>query len=670
MAQSIPFFRYRHEQLDMAEQIMRAMVDQCHLLAEAGTGVGKTYAYLLPALLWAANHDDKPVVISTRTRALQEQICDRDLPLLCEQLKTPLSCEEAKGRDNYLCWHKYERIRAGKVALSKDEQAFVTAILTWAESTKSGDRKELRIGSDLLQHWPIVAADRLSCLQSKCPQREQCFRLKLGQRLKKARIIICNHALLLSDLAHNIIPEYDCLIIDEAHAFSREAFDRLSFCFSLGDARETLRQLYFQEGFKQGGALYTLGQQQPELLPEIDAIRALMSDFELYAISFFQHWHDHAGPQNPSAYAYVLTGETGAEDKSWQRAVAVYDEWQPVIGLLAERLEQLTHEVKDEELPLAGLAGCFMEYSDALYYIMMEQLGRDDCVSWLDYRAEQVDSISSTTIYSGEALREQLIAKVNSAIMVSATLTADNSFDDFINRCGLKEYQEQERLMTVCHQSPFEYERLAALFCVEDMPDPSDNSPAAEAILHRALEDICLVTGGRTLILFTARRQLTAASRYLRERLRREDMELLVQHEDGEFGALMGEFRQRKGRILLGLETYWEGIDVKGEQLTCVVIVRLPFRPPTDPYAVAWDKYYRLQGQHPFYKFMVPDAALRFKQGAGRLIRSEEDHGAVIVLDPRIISKPYGKRILNGLPIVNQFRIKRDQLRESLGPWV
>ena len=670
LAQSISSFRFRQEQLDMSEQIMRAMLDHSHLLAEAGTGVGKTYAYLLPAILWAANHcEDGPVVISTRTRALQEQISDRDLPQLCKHLRSPLVYEEAKGRENYLCWHKYEQIRAGKVSLRQEEEKFYTAIMSWAEQTISGDRKELRLSSEQMRHWPIVAADRMSCLRGKCSQREKCFRLKMTRRLDKADLIICNHALLLSDLDHNIVPEYKCLIIDEAHSISREAFDRLSFRVSWREIQETLQQLYFQEGYKVGGLLHNLALQQEELLPTIDEIRNLMEDFKKYSLSFFQQWQDYAKNQGLSIYAHVLN-QSAIDSSFGHRAVEIYQDWQQQVQLLAQKLEQLGHAVLDEELPVTSYAQVLMEYGDALYYIMEEQLGRNDCVSWLDFYREQVDSICSATIFSGETLRERLIDQVESMIMVSATLTVEGNFDSFIYRCGLEDYRRQERLVTVRHQSPFEYERLAALFCVEDLPESIAFSLEQETLLYSTLEQICHTTSGRTLILFTARKQLERASRYLRERLRQEQLEILVQHEDGEFATLIGEFSSKRGRILLGLETYWEGIDLKGEQLTCVVIVRLPFRSPTDPYAVAWERYYQLLGRSSFNHFTVPDAALRFKQGIGRLIRSEEDHGAVIVLDSRIIKKNYGQRFLSDIPIGNQQVICRSDLASSIAPWV
>jgi ATP-dependent DNA helicase DinG len=252
--------------------------------------------------------------------------------------------------------------------------------------------------------------------------------------------------------------------------------------------------------------------------------------------------------------------------------------------------------------------------------------------------------------------------------MVSATLAIEDNFDNFIARSGLQPYAREGRIATVLEQSPFDYQKQACMYVVRDMPDPSSGTFNRE--VNGVLANIFLNQGGRTMVLFTSRKQLQDSAAELRPYCEQQGLNLLVQHEDGEFATLMEEFVARKNSILMGVETFWEGIDLKGEVLKCLVIVKLPFRSPSDPYCSAWDRYYKMQGKNSFANFMLPDAAVRFKQGVGRLIRSETDRGAVVVLDTRLINRNYGTVFKNSIPIKNLISLPRLELKYQLQRWV
>lgn len=667
-------FRFRSEQLTLAKNILTAFFDDGFLLAEAGTGVGKTFAYLIPAILWCKETNNK-VVVSTRTKALQQQIIDRDLPDLVHIMNSKIKCAEAKGRENFLCWNKYEQIRAGKKALSEAEQDFVQAVLVWAERTKSGDRKELELPSEMMHSWPVLAADRNSCLRDQCRYQDKCFRLKMIRNVHKADLIIVNHALLLSDILienreKSILPDYEYLIIDEAHTFIKESFDQLSFRFSYFDNKRLLSALYEKgRGKARRGYLLHLKAAYPHLTNLVTEATTFADQCLRLGNEFFDSLNGIAAYGDNYAFHHVLK-EREQNRPAFQRAVNVYREWKKEINLLIDKLKEINEETAndDEFLELSGIIIALADISNAACLIMEENLDRKDGICWLEYERGRAVAICSSPIYTGDSLDEKLYRKLNTLVMLSATMTVDNSFENFINRSGLYWYVQDGRLNTLIENSPFDYENNAALYIVENMPDPASTRFGME--LQRVLTDILLTSGGRTMVLFTARKQMEETAEYLRPVLAANSLKLLVQNQDGEFASLMDGFKSSDNAVLMGLETFWEGIDLKGELLKCLVIVKLPFRSPADPYCTAWDKYYRQQGKNSFEHFMLPDAALRLKQGVGRLIRSETDRGVVLVLDTRLIFKKYGQLLQNSLPLTNITTVKTHQLSPIIKQWI
>ena len=662
VAKAVPGFVYRREQACLAQGIAEAFNNREFLVAEAGTGVGKTYAYLMPAFLWSFREKEK-VVISTRTKALQQQIIGRDIPSLLEATGLELKYMEAKGRENYLCWNKYTSILAGKESLSEAQQQFITKILNWAERTRTGDKKELSLDADLMKHWPILAADRRGCRKDLCSYQDKCFRLKMMRNLHKADIIVVNHALLLSDLQvnHSLLPEYKYLIIDEAHHFDRESFDKLAYTFSYLESSDLLKALYYKDKKFARGYLQHLKSRYPHLLEGLNGASELVARSMEGLDDIFSILSSRC---RESSYSMVI--EDGHLEQSWfVQLIDAYLEWQGNLRVLIGQLRSLQQELsgREEEGEINSFLGILQEVAENACLIMEENLDRKDCINWIEYKNGLAVAITSSYVMIGDILRERLYNHLESLIMVSATLAIEGRFDYYLDKVGLSYYHSDERIKTILQQSPFDYENQAILYTVSNMPPPNsrEHSPA----IARVLLDIIDATGGGILVLFTARKQLQEVAQAIGPGCRAQGINLLVQAPNGSSGLLLEEFVASKDAVLLGLETFWEGVDVKGDSLRCVVIAKLPFRSPSDPFCMAADKNCRFQRRNSFQHFMLPDGAMRFKQGTGRLIRSETDRGVVVVLDHRLEKSSYGKTFKNSIPIVKTLSLaEKDLARE------
>lgn len=652
-------YTYRPNQAELADVIYKTFLDREFLIAEAGTGVGKTYAYLIPAIMWALNESEK-VVISTKTKALQEQLIEKDLPNIIKHLNAPVKVAIAKGRENYLCWNKYMKILAGRRAMNPEEAKFVEQILGWAEQTKIGDKKELKIKSELMKHWWIVAADRKSCAKDACHYHDKCFRLKMIRSLDKAGIIVVNHALLLSDIVvdNSILPEYKYLIIDEAHNIDREAFSRLSNRVSFSEFYDMLKSLY--NGNFNRGYLSQLKKEYPEkqgLIDEcinlVDKALQLLEKFQISLKKSLNNYHN-------DQIANVLSSSIVDNE----RFAEVFDKYFELIEVLNRLIYQLESLLISDDLDYIFFLSLLKELADSLFRIMEEDLNSELSLVWVEWVQEDIGFLASSVIKIGSVLHESLYAKLDSLVMLSATITIDDKFDFFISKSGLTELHNEDRVNTFIGESPFCYDKQAQMLVLNDLPLPDSKDFTNEVALH--LKEIITITKGRTLVLFTARKQMRACSDMLRTYCLDNNIELLVQNEDGEATQVINSFMQNENSILMGLDSFWEGLDLKGDLLKCLVIVKLPFKAPNDPFSSACDKYCHSQGLNSFSAFSLPDAIMRFKQGIGRLIRSENDNGVVIVLDKRLYTKGYGKSFRESIPIKNVHNINKHSLRAYL----
>ncbi len=667
MEQFLEGYTHREEQQRFAAAVARAFKNESFLTAEAGTGVGKTYGYLVPALIWAKQSQEK-IVISTKTKALQQQIIDRDLPQLEKAMNNKLSYAEAKGRDNFLCWHKYQQILAGKKQLETDQLAFIETILTWAEATKGGDRKELGLNQELMKNWPVVAADRNNCQRDLCRYRDKCFRLKMIKNMNKAHVIVTNHALLLSDILvdNSILPEFHHLIIDEAHTFTKECFDRLAHRFSMFDTLNLLQALYLKDKRLKKGYLNHLRSAFPHLGDLINEASRLVENVTRANKALFDRISKGIRYRDDFNFSHVLN--PADRERSWfADSLDIYlQDWKPHMDLLLQKLGDLVQELEEnyEGSDLQGITNALQEIDDVVFTIMTEDIHSVSNITWLECTKGKAVAICSSEVQSYNMLDRQLYQKLKTLVMVSATLAIEESFDHFIERSGLIQYAEEGKLETLLEKSPFNYQRQACMYLVKDMPDPG--SLEFNQAVSQILAQVFATQGGQTMVLFTSRKQLQETANDLRDYCRQHNLNLLVQHEDGEFASLVQEFVSTSNSILMGVETFWEGIDLKGEVLKCLVIVKLPFRSPSDPYCSAWEQYYKMQGKNSFANFMLPDAAVRFKQGVGRLIRSETDSGAVVVLDTRLIYRKYGTVFKNSIPIKNLITLPGKELQQQL----
>jgi ATP-dependent DNA helicase DinG len=526
----------------------------------------------------------------------------------------------------------------------------------------------------MMQSWPVLAAERNSCLRDQCRYQDKCFRLKMIRNVHKADLIIVNHALLLSDILienreKSILPDYEYLIVDEAHTFIKESFDRLSCRFGYFDIKPLLNALYEKgRGKVRRGYLLHLLAVYPHLANLITEATTFTDQCLRLSEDLFHFLNGIAAYGDNYAFHHVLK-EREQNLPAFKKAVNSYLEWKAAINLLIDKLNEVKEEIANDNefLELSGIIIALADISNAACMIMEENLDRKDGICWLEYERGKTVAICSSPIYTGDSLDEKLYRKLNALVMLSATMTVDNSFDNYINRSGLSWYAKDGRLNTMIETSPFDYENNAALYIVEDMPDPASTRFTME--LQQVLGEILLTSQGRTMVLFTARKQMEETAEFLRPILEANKMRLLVQHQDGEFANLMDSFKSNENAVLMGLETFWEGIDLRGELLKCLVIVKLPFRSPADPYCTAWEKYYLQQKQSSFEHFMLPDAAIRLKQGVGRLIRSETDRGVVLVLDTRLIHKKYGQLMQNSLPLTNIAAVPSKQLAGIIKQW-
>lgn len=669
LAKCINGYRVRQEQLHMAEEVMSALINSEFLLAEAGTGVGKSFAYLVPAVLWVLQSGER-VVIATRTKALQKQIIDKDLPDLQRLFKADLVWAEAKGRENYLCWNKYISILAGRRNLSEEESEFMGAVLSWAESTGSGDRSELNLNSRLARHWSIISADRRSCQRDLCKYRDKCFRLKMLKSLEKAGLIVTNHALLLADrlVDNQILPEYRYLVVDEAHNLDREAFDKFSTRFAYGELMDILNLLISNPGKKESGYLQHIKGYYPQLADQVKQAALYIRRTKEITDRFFSQLARLGGRGAAQSYALVLDRRI-QEDEKFFELEEMHREWQEQTHLLLGQLRELREQMagQAEEGEMGALISSLYNSSDAFFRIMEEDHLREDSLLWLEYSEGNPSSISSSTVGTSDLLYTRLFEKMESVVMVSATLTVNASFDYMIRRLGLETVKNEQRLNTLLEDSPFPYREQACLLAVGDMVEPEHREFPEQ--VGAVLQAVCQVMKGRTMVLFTSRQQLAQVSEMIRPVLERAGLKLLVQNEDGDFSTLLSQFTASDQAVLMGLDTFWEGIDLRGDLLQCLVLVKLPFRPPGEPFSSACMRDCLLRRMNSFKHFTLPDAVVRFKQGSGRLIRSEEDRGVLVVLDSRLSRKPYGKIFADSIPIRNGRMIGRAEVGPVIAGW-
>lgn len=680
-------FERRTGQVAMARQVMEAFNEDDHLLVEAGTGTGKSLAYLLPAALWAIANDAR-VVIATNTINLQEQLLEKDIPqvatLLAGRGLPLLRAALLKGRQHYLCTRRFHEWRTSH-RLSPVELTLLAKVLVWLPNTQTGDVSELAHFSDAeTAIWQRLCSDGGACSAERCRRPlgaafglpDVDFYLAARQRSESAHLVIVNHALLLADLtsAGRILPPYTHLVVDETHRLEEAATDQLTWRVTWPQVRYTLAQLG-ADGDLLGLLHRTAADRRYhavlDLLPEL-AAQARRSEQRLREfadlLAAFARSHEQA--RADVGYSQRLALDSSARSQPmWSRVEIEWDDASRALHALAVHLTAVAAQMEqaqwyDDErtLPIVyewrSVVEQLTELTKRLDDIILAPHGMDHKqVAWLEVGGDANDvTVAMAPLSVQTMIEDGLVRQRRSAIFTGATLRTGANFSYLRERLGLWDV----KVATV--ESPFDYKRNVLLYLPTDMPLPNDGR------YQQAVEQAVLATAtacqGRTLALFTSYQQVRATADAIRTPLERLGV-MVLQHGQGGRSRLLREFRASEQAILLGTRSFWEGVDLPGDEVRCLLIARLPFAVPGDPLIAARSAEF----EDAFNEYMVPDAVLRFRQGFGRLIRRAGDRGVVVLLDSRAWRKAYGQTFLEALPECTARRAPLSNLAEAIGKW-
>jgi DNA polymerase-3 subunit epsilon/ATP-dependent DNA helicase DinG len=663
LAMTFAGFEYRPQQVKMMRSVAQALSRKEHLLVEAGTGTGKSIAYLLPSICFALQNN-RQVIISTNTINLQEQLMNKDIPGLLNCLGKEiegLRYVALKGRSNYLCLRRWELLRQS-LLLSAEEARLLIRLAVWLASTQSGDRAELNLSSNEAILFGRLCAQELGCLGVNCPhQHKACFLYRARRKAQAAHLVVVNHALLLSDLAggNNLLPEYRYLIIDESHQLEAEATEQFGFHIGQRQFADYLSRLTQPSGasgllprIKGYSGVHQALRQQTELLQsQVQTARLHVGRFFALLSRLI---NDHTQAQWNYERQLSFTPELRLRPawsqikQSQQELALVLHDLELGLGRLHTALQDAASSHWDD---LTTELVSLLEYGHELGERLNSAIAqpKPTMVHWCSLSGqEEVVSLVAAPLEVASILKQELFSRKDSTVLTSATLTAEGSFTYIKERLGLEQTTE------LIVESPFDYLSSTLVYLPQDIPEPE--KAGYQAAVEQVLVEMCRAAEGRTLALFTSHAALRATQAGVQSSLEKENILVLAQGLDGSPKQLLNAFRSSPRTVLLGTASLWEGIDVPGEALSLLVMARLPFGIPTDPLFAARAKQY----DDPFNQYALPQAVLKFKQGFGRLIRSRRDRGVMVVLDRRLSSKYYGPAFLRSLP---QCNVKRGPLR-------
>ena len=619
LATEVSAFRPRAQQREMALAVSDAIKNNAILVAEAGTGTGKTFAYLVPALLGGGK-----VIISTGTKNLQDQLFQKDLPMVRDALKAPVSIALLKGRANYVChYHLEHALTDGRFATREDIK-HLGKIKKYAKVSDTGDKSFVADVPENAPIWPQVTSTRENCLGQECPNHKECFVLHARSEAMKADIVVVNHHLFFADVmlrdegVAELLPACNTVIFDEAHQLPETA------------------SLFFGE---------SLSTSQLLELAQDTRIEALTSAKDFAALPKACDELDKA--------ARDLRLVFKKEGRMPAVATENFKEFTPALKTLGEKLAQLSSMLEKQAERSEGLENCWQRAQGFAQLLKQWQDDKDDDkVRWLEVFHHSLQ-LNSTPLSIAEIFEKQIDNTARAWIFTSATLAVKQDFSHYQSEMGLL------KAKTACWDSPFNYEEQALLYVPQNLPEPNSEG-YTEAVVQAALPMLA-ASRGRAFMLFTSLRAMQRAHEILQAEFDRRgwDYPLLLQGE-GSRNELLTRFREHGNAVLLGSQSFWEGVDVRGEALSLVIIDKLPFAPPDDPVLAARIAQITRQGRNAFMEYQLPRTIITLKQGAGRLIRDENDRGVLMICDPRIITKQYGKRIWQSLPPMKRTRIEAE----------
>jgi DNA polymerase-3 subunit epsilon/ATP-dependent DNA helicase DinG len=655
---TLPAYEHREQQVRMAEQVTEVLNDGRHAIIEAGTGTGKSLAYLAPSALYALQNGER-VVISTNTINLQEQLLLKDIPLLGKALDAPLRAAMLKGRSNYVCPRRLELVRR-RAPDSLAELRVTAKLLVALQQTGSADRTTLTLrGLDEHIAWSRLSAEDEGCSLERCRtvMGGTCPYYRARRDAERAHLLIVNHALLISDMTaeSNVLPAFKRLIIDEAHQFE----DALTSGLTFRADELLLRRQMTELGDSRRGLLTTVTAFARAYASDIEATRiadfaaliiAALAELDMPLRHFFAACRalSKSNSNQPGDRQLRIT-DAVRRQREFEAIETTWAALSPYLSVLAEKLSELGHVVgrirldnreDAEDLALSVLASArtFGGVQRQIQSLVVEP--DDNAVYWVSIgNDEQPVSLFSAPISVSALAREGIWNERESVVLTSATLQTSDGFGYVARRLGA------EHMETSAIGSPFDYHGSSLLYLPNDLPDPSDRNRYQRAV-EQAIIELGAALGGRTMALFTSYQQLKQTASAIAPRLALGNIAVLDQSDGTSRHAMLQHFKTAERAVLLGTRSFWEGVDIPGEALSALVIVRLPFAVPNEPIVAARAETY----SDGFAEYSLPEAVLRFRQGFGRLIRTANDRGIVVVLDGRIISKRYGEAFIHALP--------------------
>lgn len=685
LAQYFKEFEYRDEQLQMAKHIENGINNDKITVIEAGTGTGKTLAYLIPAIQWCIDNQ-KRAVISTNTIALQEQLLNKDIPIAKKVIGKEFRYTLVKGRGNYLCNRKYyQNLNVSPAQLSENINIDnFSYILKWGKETETGDKSEHLIEVDY-DTWELFQSETDMCLGGKCPYRKECYFFRAKEERKKSDILIVNHHLFFSDLAirkeagfnteYSIIPEYNLLVFDEAHNIEKVARDYFSYEISRLSFTKAMNQIYSDEKKKTvTGALVNLNnyiKEEDSYSIYENLIKELVQKHKellKIGVEYFMKVIELFG-EKKGAISFRIKKDSGESSSIFTKLERDKERFLNSYTSYFKSLSDLKRAVKDLD-DREGRILEFTKFTDRLEgffnnFRFINSIGEEDFIYWLNINERHTNAkFVATPLLVDKELQSNLYLYLNRIVFTSATIAIENNFEYFKNSIGLG----KETLDKVIN-SPFDYDKQMKVYIPRDLADPKTYDFNDEII--EFIKSFVIFSRGKTFILFTSYSNLNYVYYSIKNELQENGITTLI-HGEAPRTQLINLFKNSSNPVLFGTDSFWEGVDIKGEQLSNVIIVKLPFKVPNDPVTEAIVEYIEAQGKNAFTDFQIPEAVIKLKQGVGRLIRGKDDRGTVTILDSRLVTKKYGKYFIDSLPskninVISKSEILKDVIKNMKG---